>query len=86
MFRQDNHFTELKNLDIMNERITAVGNLENYVGKYFSAEYIKKHILHQTEDQIIEMQQQMDAEANAEAEAADQAADASGDGDVQPEE
>ena len=85
-FRQDNHFTELKNLDIMNERITAVGNLENYVGKYFSAEYIKKHVLHQTEDQIIEMQQQMDAEANAEAEAANQAADAQGGGDVQPEE
>ena len=83
-FRQDNHFTELKNLDIMNERITAVGNVENYVGKYFSAEYIKKHILHQTEDQIIEMQHQMDDEATAEAEAADKAADASG--DVQPEE
>ena len=75
-FRQDNHFTELKNLDITNERITAVGNLENYVGKYFSAEYIKKNVLHQTEDQIIEMQQQMDAEATAEAQAADQAADA----------
>lgn len=82
-FRKDSHFTELKELDIMNERITAVGNLEQYVGKYFSAEYVKKAILHQTEDQIAEMQQQMDDEAAIEADAAEKAVNAAG---VQPEE
>jgi hypothetical protein len=61
-FRQDSHFTELKNLDILNERITAINNIDPYLGKYYSMEWAKKNILHQTEDQIKEMSQQMEAE------------------------
>ena len=61
-FRQDSHFTELKNLDILNERISAINNIDPYLGKYYSQEWAKKNILHQTEDQIAEMQQQMTAE------------------------
>jgi hypothetical protein len=62
-FKQDNYFTELKENEIFNERITTLTNVEQYVGTYFSRDWIKKNILKMTEDGVEEMQTQMDAEA-----------------------
>jgi hypothetical protein len=66
-FQSDAHFTELKNVEIMKERLGILSDIDNYVGKYFSIEYVRKNILQQSEDDIKEIDEQMDEEA-AEAE------------------
>ena len=55
----DNHFTELKNLEMMTEKLNVVAAMDPYVGKYFSTQFIRSEILGQTETQIEEMDVQM---------------------------
>jgi len=66
-FQSDAHFTELKNVEIMKERLGILSDIDNYVGKYFSIGYVRKNILQQSEDDIKEIDEQMEEEA-AEAE------------------
>ena len=58
----DNHFSELKDIEIINQRINVVNQLEMYVGTYFSREYVKRNILRMSDSQINEMKEQMDKE------------------------
>ena len=58
----DNYFTELKEIEIRNERINEVNQLDPYVGKYFSAEYIRRQVLKQTDAEIIEIDKQIEQE------------------------
>ena len=53
-FLYDNHFSELKEAELMNERLTLVQTAEPYVGKYYSQDYIRRNILRQTDMEIIE--------------------------------
>ena len=55
----DNHFTELKNLEMMTEKLNVIAAMDPYVGKYFSTDYIRSEILGQTETQIEEIDAQM---------------------------
>ena len=63
-FLQDNNFTELKNAELLKERLEMLSQVENYVGTYFSKEWVKKNVLHLTDDEIGEMQKQMDGEGD----------------------
>ena len=51
----DNHFTELKNLEMMTEKLNVIGLMDPYVGRYFSIDYIRQEVLGQTEKMIEEM-------------------------------
>jgi len=51
-FATDNHFTELKEAEILRERLDTLGTISDYVGKYYSNEYIRKYVLRQTEEDI----------------------------------
>jgi hypothetical protein len=53
-FLYDNHFAELKDAELLNERLNMVQVAEPYVGKYFSQDYIRRKILRQTDVEIIE--------------------------------
>jgi hypothetical protein len=53
-FLYDNHFAELKNTELLNERLTMISTAEPYIGKYFSQDYVRRNILHQTDIEIIE--------------------------------
>ena len=53
-FLYDNHFSELKEAELMNERLSMVQTAEPYVGKYYSQDYIRRKILRQTDEEIIE--------------------------------
>lgn len=61
-YRVDNHFAELKDNEIMQQRINALELISPYVGKYYSMDYVRKHILMQTEDQIKEIDKQIEDE------------------------
>ena len=58
----DNHFTELKNNELLTERLNSVGLMEPYIGKYFSVEYIRKQVLHFTDEEIEELDLQIENE------------------------
>jgi len=53
-FLYDNHFAELKDAELLNERLNMVQIAEPYVGKYFSQDYIRRKILRQTDEEILE--------------------------------
>jgi hypothetical protein len=61
-YQSDAHFTELKNVEIMKERLGILSDIDNYVGKYFSVGYIRKNILQQSEDDIKQMDEEMEEE------------------------
>jgi hypothetical protein len=53
-FLYDNHFAELKDAELLNERLSMVQVAEPYVGKYFSQDYVRRKILRQTDEEIVE--------------------------------
>jgi hypothetical protein len=61
-FADDNFFTELKDSDVMKERIAVADAMQNYIGKYYSNEWIRKNIFKQTEDDIKEQDELIKAE------------------------
>ena len=58
-FLFDNHFNELKNIEMMNQRMMTVAQMDPFVGKYFSTEYVRKEILGQTNKDMREIDKQM---------------------------
>ena len=51
-FLRDNHFAELKNTEILRERLQTLDTLRDYVGEYFSKEWVQKHVLQFTDEDI----------------------------------
>jgi len=58
-FLQDGHFAELKNAEILRERLMLANEVTPYVGKYFSVEYLRKNVLRQTDEEIDEINRQI---------------------------
>ena len=58
----DNYFTELKEIEIRNERMNQVNVMDPYVGKYFSVEYIRTQVLKQTAQEQKEIDKQIESE------------------------
>ena len=65
-FMVDNHFEELKQTEIMRERLSTLRDLDEYVGTYYSKEWVRKNILMMNEDEIEEMKTQIEDEAKEE--------------------
>ena len=65
-FMEDNHFTELKDTEIMTERLRLLGDVDNYVGKYFSEAWVRTNVLRLTEDEIEEIEKQIGQEGGGE--------------------
>ena len=61
-FLYDNQFAELKESELLNERLGTLATIEPYIGKYFSKEYVRRKVLHQTDSEIIELDQQIKKE------------------------
>ena len=51
-FLKDGYFAELKNAEILRERLSLAQEVSPYVGKYYSVEYVRKNILQQTDEDI----------------------------------
>ena len=64
-FIKDNNFTELKEAELVRERLSLLGSVDPYVGRYYSMEWIQRNVLRLTNDDIKEMQKQIDAEKEA---------------------
>ena len=71
-FATDNHFSELKEGEIMRERLELLSQAESYVGQYLSKDYVFRNILHLSDDEIEKMQSQMEDEGGDEDEMGDE--------------
>jgi len=63
-FATDNHFQELKEGEIIRERLDILSQAESFIGKYFSDDYIRKHVLRFTEEDISRIQKEIDSEGH----------------------
>ena len=70
-FLKDNHFTEIKESELIRERLSTLREIDDYVGKYFSKEWIRRNVLRQSDEDIDEINAQIDAERKADADFAD---------------
>ena len=64
-FIADNYFSEMKEKEVMNERMALLAQMDPFVGKYFSVEYMRRYILKQTDAEFGEIDEQMQAEIEA---------------------
>lgn len=61
----DNYFAELKETEILRDRVSMLRDIDDYVGKYYSNEWVRKHVLHQTDEEMKEINKQVEAETAA---------------------
>ena len=61
-FIKDNNFSELKDAELMRERLSLLSAVDPYTGRYFSQAWIQRNVLRLTDDQIKEMQSEIDEE------------------------
>ena len=64
-YQQDTHFSELKESELLRERLGTIREMDEYVGKYFSVEWLRKNVLMQSDDDIKEIDDQIAAELAA---------------------
>ena len=64
-FIKDNNFSELKDAELMRERLSLLANVDPYTGRYFSQTWIQRNVLRLTDDEIKSMQMEMDEEKEA---------------------
>ena len=60
----DNHFNELKEIEMMNARMQAVTQMDPFVGKYYSIEYVRRNILNQKDQEYKDITKQIKAEVD----------------------
>ena len=61
-FLYDNQFSELKESELMNERLATLATIEPYIGKYYSNDFVRRKILRQTDSEILEIDEQIEQE------------------------
>jgi len=65
-FRQDSHFSELKQIEIVRERVETAQNMDEMVGKYYSTNWLRKNVLMQTEEEIRQIDKEIKREGSDE--------------------
>ena len=61
-FLRDNHFTELKDAELLRERLQTLDQISQYVGEYFSREWVMKNVMMMSEEDISQMKDEVESE------------------------
>ena len=61
-FQKDSHFVELKEAEILRERINTLEQMDQFVGKYYSEAWIRKNVLRQSEIEIRQIDKEKESE------------------------
>ena len=64
-FQKDGHFVELKDAEILRERVNTLEQLDQFVGKYYSQSWIRKNVLRQSEAEIADINKEIEADKAA---------------------
>ena len=67
-FMMDGHFAELKDAELLREKLDQLGAVESYIGTFFSKEWVYKNVLKMTDYEVKEMRKQMNREEGIEPE------------------
>jgi hypothetical protein len=62
---KDNNFTELRDSELLQSRVQTLAIVDPYVGRYYSAKWVRKHILQQTDEEIEDINTQIKEESDA---------------------
>ena len=71
-YQEDNHFSELRDGEILRERMTLLQEIDQYTGKYFSTKWIRMNVLKQTEEDMEDMDKEIAAEGEDSEEESDE--------------
>ena len=58
-FLKDGHFAELKEAELLNDRIQTLDSIQSYIGTFFSKEYVLKNVLRMNDTEVDEMRDQI---------------------------
>ena len=72
---EDNHFSELKETEILTGRLSLLREIDEYTGKYFSQRWVRSNILRMSEEEIEGMDKEIDKEQEQEGDGDEQLAD-----------
>jgi hypothetical protein len=61
-YKKDNNFTELRDAELLRERLGLLATVDPYLGRYYSAKWVKKHVLQMTDEDMEQMQEEIDEE------------------------
>ena len=62
-FLRDGHYAEMRDMDLLRDRLDILNSIEPFIGQYFSKDYVQKHVFRMTETEIENMDKQMEDEA-----------------------
>jgi hypothetical protein len=65
-YKKDNNFTELREAELLRERVQTLQMLDPYIGKYFSQTWAKKNVLRMTDEEIETMAEEMEKDGSTE--------------------
>ena len=63
---QDGHFAELRDAEILRERLDMLGTVEPYLGNFFSKRWVQKNVLRQSDEEINQMSKEIEDEGGGE--------------------
>ena len=65
-YLKDGHYAEMRDMDLLRDRLDILNTIEPYIGEWFSKEYVRKHVFRMTEDEIKAMDDQIEDEPDPE--------------------
>ena len=61
-YMKDGHYAEMRDMDVLRDRLDILNSMEPYIGDWFSKEYVQKHVFRMTQDEIANMEKQIHGE------------------------
>ena len=64
-YMKDGHYAEMRDMDLLRDRLDVLNTIEPYIGQYFSKKYVQKQVFRMSDDEIDSMQKEMDSETTS---------------------
>ena len=64
-YKKDNNFAEMREAEVLRERVLTATQLDPFIGRYYSSKWIKKNVLRMTEEEIEEMEKEIEEEGES---------------------
>ena len=65
-YMKDGHYAEMRDMDLLRDRLEVLNTIEPFIGQYFSKRYVQKQVFRMSDDEIETMQKDMDSEPEPE--------------------
>jgi len=67
-YMKDGHYAEMRDMDLLRDRLDVLNTIEPYIGQYFSKKYVQKQVFRMSDEDIDSMQKEIDSESPADGE------------------